>query len=161
MNYFVITGRLPGLNEMIAKNRSGWASGAKLKEETDTRICWAIRRHMTSGICKKVTAPVRIRFEWHESNRRRDLDNIFSGKKFILDAMQRMGVLLGDDQKHVTGLRDEFILDKDNFVLVIIEERGKEDAHYDTTGAAGDPETADSEATDVQSLRSGNEALSR
>lgn len=124
MNCFQIHMRLPGLNELIESNRRGWHNGARLKSDTDTAICWSIRKAMQDGTCRKAAGPVRIHFTWHERNRKRDLDNIFSGKKFILDAMQRMDILEGDGQKYVTGLQDDFVLDNADYVEVEITESG-------------------------------------
>ena len=113
-NYFVIKGRLPGLNEVIGKNRASKWGGSQIKHATDTAIAWQIKTQIGMGRCRKPSGPVRIRIEWHEATRRRDLDNIFSAKKFILDAMQRMGILEGDGQKYVVGLSDEFYLDDES-----------------------------------------------
>lgn len=124
-NYFVIQGKLPGLNQVLNKNRSSKWSGSQIKHATDTAICWQIRTQMGTGRCRKPSGPCRIRIEWHEATRRRDLDNIFSAKKFILDAMQKMGVLEGDGQKYVVGLRDDFYLDKDERIIVQIIEVDK------------------------------------
>lgn len=124
-NFFVIKGRLPGLNEVIGKNRSSKWSGSQIKHATDTAIAWQIKTQIGMGRCRKPSGPVRIRIEWHEATRRRDLDNIFSAKKFILDAMQRMGILEGDGQKYVVGLRDDFYLDDDERIIVQIIEEDK------------------------------------
>lgn len=125
MNGFIIEGRLPGLNQLIDQNRSCKWAGAKLKQETDWRICWEIRKAMEVGQCHKPAGPVRIRFNWHEKNRRRDLDNIFSAKKFILDAMQKTGLIDGDGQKYVVGLEDRFILDKEEMIVVFLIEENQ------------------------------------
>ena len=124
-NFFVIKGRLPGLNEVIGKNRASKWGGSQIKHATDTAIAWQIKTQIGMGRCRKPSGPVRIRIEWHEATRRRDLDNIFSAKKFILDAMQRMGILEGDGQKYVVGLTDEFYLDDDERIIVQIMEDGK------------------------------------
>lgn len=122
MNSFKIHMRLPGLNDYINANRRSAYIGARMKKDTDTAICWSIRKAMQDGTCRKAAGPVRIRFTWHERNRKRDLDNIFSGKKFILDAMQRMDIIEGDGQKFVIGLQDDFVLDNVDYVEVEITE---------------------------------------
>ena len=103
-NYFVIKGRLPGLNEVIGKNRSSKWSGSQIKHATDTAIAWQIKTQIGMGRCRKPSGPVRIRIEWHEATRRRDLDNIF---------------------KYVVGLRDDFYLDDDERIIVQIMEEDK------------------------------------
>ena len=54
--------------------------------------------------------PVAVCFEWHEKTRRRDLDNIASAKKFILDALQECGILEGDGQKQIIAFNDSFAI---------------------------------------------------
>ena len=70
-------------------------------------------RHRKQRIGKAKT-PVYIEFLWIEKDRRRDLDNIYSGKKYILDALQTAGVIPNDSQKYVIGLVDMVAFDKAN-----------------------------------------------
>ena len=86
-NSFTIPARLPGLNELIGANRRGWHEGARLKADTDGLIRLAIRAAMRRGECRPAKGRVRVSFLWRERTRRRDLDNIFSAKKFVLDAI--------------------------------------------------------------------------
>ena len=67
--------------------------------------------------------PVVVSIEWYEPNRRRDLDNVASAKKFILDGLVRAGVLANDGQRHVTGFADTFHVDRERprIVVSIIE----------------------------------------
>ena len=68
-----------------------------------------------------------VMFDWYEKDRRRDLDNIYSGKKFILDALVKCGVLQNDTQKWVIGLVDRIHTDKRNpRIEVTIIEAGEE-----------------------------------
>lgn len=121
-NSFKVHQRLPGLNQVINANRRNRYAGARIKRHTDTAICWAIKQALLAGECRKVNRPVRIRFTWYEATKRRDLDNIFSAKKFILDAMQRMQVIAGDGQSQVTAMEDILVLSKDEGVYVEIFE---------------------------------------
>lgn len=76
-------------------------------------------------LCKlpEFKKPLRIHFTWIEKNKRRDLDNISSvGRKFILDTLQICGKLKNDNLNCVVGFTDEFILGKDNGVLIEFEE---------------------------------------
>ena len=59
-----------------------------------------------------------VRFEWHEKTKKRDADNIASAKKFILDALVKMGVLQDDSRKYVKGFYDVIVDDKTDFVKV-------------------------------------------
>ena len=59
-----------------------------------------------------------MRFEWHESNKNRDADNIVFAKKFILDALVSMRVLPNDSRRYVKGFTDDVIDDTNDFVVV-------------------------------------------
>lgn len=119
-NYFIILGRLPSLNDYTKTNRSHWSKGAAMKKQIEADIMWQIKGARGKGHLQPVENPVMISFEWHESDKRRDLDNIFSAKKFILDAMQRAGIIVNDNRKHVRGLHDTIVDDKEDYVRVII-----------------------------------------
>lgn len=104
---FTVSFRLPGLNEYIHALNINRYKGNALKRETQDAIGWAI----TAAHLKPVTEyPVTIFFEWHEKSKRRDLDNIASAKKFILDALQECGILEGDGQKQLVGFTDRFVV---------------------------------------------------
>ena len=53
---------------------------------------------------------------------RRDPDNIASAKKYILDALQKQGILQNDNLKWIKGFEDEFIVEDKDFIEVIFEE---------------------------------------
>lgn len=104
---FAIEQRLPGLNEYIHAVNINRYKGNALKREAQDAIGLAIKR----ARLEPVTAyPVAVCFEWHEKTRRRDLDNIASAKKFILDALQECGILEGDGQKQLVGFSDRFVI---------------------------------------------------
>lgn len=65
---------------------------------------------------------VKIDFEWYEGNKRRDLDNICSAKKYILDALVEVGKLKDDNRKYVCGFSDSFYYGKDWKVVLNITE---------------------------------------
>lgn len=73
---------------------------------------------MTAKTLHKPSTAVMVRFEWHERTKKRDADNIASAKKFILDALVKMGVLADDSRKYVKGFYDYIIDDKEDFVVV-------------------------------------------
>lgn len=92
---FTIPFRLPGLNDYVNACRTNPHVGAKLKKETERDILWCLK-----GI-SSVRTPCIIAMTFTEANRRRDCDNIESGKKYILDAMQTAGIIPGDSPKYV------------------------------------------------------------
>ena len=110
-----IRGKLPSLNEYIAACRTSPHVGAKLKQETEDLIIIQL------GKMKPITSPAFIHFVWHEKTRRRDKDNVAAGKKFILDAMQRAGKLINDNNKYIAGFTDRFTYGKDYGVTITVE----------------------------------------
>ncbi len=121
-NGFIIPHRLPSLNDYINACRSHRYAGANLKHDVDVSICFAIRQALNSGKLYKPKPPVKLAFTWHESTRRRDADNVASAKKYILDALQTMGVIPNDNRKNVIGFTDEIVDDKRDYVEVEIFE---------------------------------------
>lgn len=120
-NGFTIAGRLPSLNDYINACRSHWSKGAEFKRATEDDIIWQIVNARNKGLLHPVTGPVAIAFVWHESDKRRDLDNIYSAKKYILDAMQRAGIIANDNRQNVVSLSDTIIDDGQDYVAVIIK----------------------------------------
>jgi Holliday junction resolvase RusA-like endonuclease len=53
---------------------------------------------------KRVDSPCIVCMIFHEANRKRDIDNIESGKKYILDALVKRAILQGDSPKWVIGV---------------------------------------------------------
>ncbi len=109
----IIPGRLPGLNEIIkfSKERKGkYFAYHQQKLEIEQRIAGHI---LACNFCL-YTGKVFIRFTWVEENKDRDPDNIAAGKKFILDALVKKGVILSDGWKHIGGFTDTFSVDKNN-----------------------------------------------
>ena len=108
--------KLPSLNEYVNACRSNPFVGAKMKKDSEELIGWFIKK------IKPFTAPVEVSFTWVEPNRRRDVDNIAFGKKFILDALVKYGVLQDDSQKYVRALSDSFEIGNDNMIILEIKE---------------------------------------
>lgn len=104
MNEFTIWQKLPSLNEVIRANRTNRYAGAKEKRDLQNDIGWAIRLALREKTLHTVEHPVAITFEWWEKTKRRDLDNIASCTKFILDALVENGILKDDNVQYVTEL---------------------------------------------------------
>lgn len=121
-NEFIILGRLPSLNDYVRANRSHWSKGAEYKRNVETAIIWHIRSAVNQGKLRPVTKKIILTIHWHESDQRRDVDNIVSAKKFILDAMQKAGIIPNDNRKWVAGIYDEIIDDTKDFVRVRLQE---------------------------------------
>ena len=111
---FVIPGRLPGLNEYTAANRSNSRAGGRMKRDATEDVMWCIKAaHL------KPMKRADIRFTWIEPNMRRDKDNIRAGAKFILDALVKAGVLENDGWNQVGELSDSYFVNKSNPRIVV------------------------------------------
>ena len=107
--------KLPSLNDYTAACRGNAFAAGAMKKNIETAIAFFLRP------LPRFTEPVVIRFIWVEANSKRDLDNVAFSKKFILDAMVRVGILPNDSQKWVKGFSDEFRIEKENKVIVEVE----------------------------------------
>lgn len=118
MEYLLtIPGRLSGLNEYIAAERSNRYKGAKMKADNEKIILYAIRQCMR-GV--RINRPVFMEYTWVEKNKRRDKDNITFGRKFVQDALKNTGVLKDDGWNEIVGFSDRFEVDKVNPRIEII-----------------------------------------
>lgn len=117
----VIPTRLNGLNNYIDCCRKNPYLGARMKKQDQNTVEWYIRSQLRGVHIKK---PVKMIYRWFEVNRKRDLDNISSfGRKVIQDALTNCGVIKGDGWKYITGFSDEFFVDKKNpRIEIMIEE---------------------------------------
>lgn len=107
-----IPGKLPGLNDYIAAERTNRHKGAKMKADNGNTVAVAVRQCLR-GV--RIEGPVYMEYLWAEPDRRRDKDNISSyGRKVIQDALVDTGVLKDDGWKHITGFSDRFEVDKKN-----------------------------------------------
>lgn len=110
MYHLIIEGRLPSYNEYIAACRIKGQAGARFKAKDENAVVSYLRfKHKLKPISK----PVYMRYRWYEANKKRDLDNISSyGRKIIQDALVKSRVLRNDGWDHITGFSDEFFIDK-------------------------------------------------
>ncbi|MDE6875340.1 MAG: hypothetical protein K2P87_12875 [Lachnospiraceae bacterium] len=122
MEYLLkIPGTLNNLNDYIAAERTNRHKGAKMKADNGNTVAAAIRQCM-GGV--RIGKPVYMEYTWVEPNKRRDMDNISSfGRKVIQDALVQCGVLRDDGWKYVAGFSDRFAVDRENpRVEVLIRE---------------------------------------
>lgn len=108
----VISGSLPGLNDFIGAVNANRHKGNALKRDAELQVSFAIRSQLR-GV--KITKPVVMRYMWVEKDRRRDLDNISSyGRKVIQDALVKCHILKNDGWNEIIGFSDSFVVDKKN-----------------------------------------------
>lgn len=115
---FTIEGRLKGLNELIDANRRNLKAGAKLKKEEQAKVYWYIKQQL-KGIKIDDSEVIDIDITWIEENIKRDKDNIASGKKYILDAMQEAELIKNDNWKHIRNITDTFTVDRKNPKIIV------------------------------------------
>jgi Holliday junction resolvase RusA-like endonuclease len=108
--------KLPSLNEYVNVCRTNPFKASKFKKDLEEEIGIFIAKLPTFN------KPIRIHFHWIENNKRRDLDNVSAGKKFILDAMVKYGKLADDNRKYVRAFTDTFGYAKEAKVILEIEE---------------------------------------
>lgn len=118
--YFTINTRLPSMNEVIKDNRSGWQVAAKRKRELEDVIGYYILQAMMKGTIRPTNKPVIIEIMWHESTKKRDVDNIQSAQKFILDALQKHNIIINDNRKYVKQIYHQVVDDEKDFVCVVL-----------------------------------------
>lgn len=94
---FTISQRLPGLNDVIKVNRRNQYAGANLKKEIDESIMWQIQSYDLDPI----TRPCEVIIYFYEMNHRRDVDNIQSATKFIMDALTKTRIIVDDSPRYV------------------------------------------------------------
>ena len=119
---FVIKGRLDGLNDYTAANRTNPHKGGKMKKDNETIVICAIRQQLRRLHIEK---PVVLKFAWYEPSRRRDHDNVSSfGRKVIQDALVKCKVLQDDGWRYVVGFTDDFYCDRENprIEVLIVEQ---------------------------------------
>lgn len=117
----IIPGTLNNLNDYINAERTNRHKGAKMKADNGNIVAVAIRQCMR-GV--KIEEPVFMEYLWVEPNKRRDLDNISSfGRKVIQDALVDAQVLRDDGWKYIVGFSDKFDVDKmDPRIEVLLRE---------------------------------------
>lgn len=108
--------KFPSLNDYVRACRSNKYAGGKMKRKVQDDIGWYI------NALPRFDKPITIHFHWIEGNRKRDLDNIMHGMKYILDSMVELGKIEDDDASHVKGFLDTFEYGKEWKVIMEIRE---------------------------------------
>lgn len=107
----VYRGRLPAMNEIIGANRRNFYMGNKLKQKTQNDI---IAQFLPQKRGTEFQKKVNMRIWFYEPNQRRDEDNVKSGLKFLLDALQEIKILKSDSPKYLHIASDEVFVDREN-----------------------------------------------
>lgn len=110
----IIFDRLPSLNEYVDVCRKNPFEAARFKRMLENEIITFIR----IADAEPINEPCIIHIDWFEKGRKRDVDNIESAVKFILDALQGAGVLKNDSRKYVRQVSHNVIASDENGVIV-------------------------------------------
>lgn len=110
------------MNEYIDVCRRNRYAAANFKSGIESEIAVYLKD------LPEFTKPIKIHFYWLEGNKKRDIDNVAFAKKFILDAMVKLGKLKDDNRRFVTGFQDSFIYgDKTECIIEILEQNDGKD----------------------------------
>ena len=124
MQKLTIKGRLPGLNEYIDACRRNPFHGAKMKKDAEEAVFWSAK----TTIRGKIPTPCRMRYTWYEANKKRDMDNVSSfGRKVIQDALVKGKYLPGDGWAYIVGFSDDFQVDRKNPRIEVTFEKIKQE----------------------------------
>ena len=96
--------RLPSLNEYVNICRNNKYGAGKHKKDIENRILWYLK-----NVKQKIDKPVFVKFVWYEKTKKRDKDNVAFAKKYILDALQKSGILPNDNNQYISGFSDYFV----------------------------------------------------
>lgn len=98
---FTIAEKLPSFNDVISANRTNRYKGSTLKKDIQDKINRYIVKAMAEGTLKPITKPCVIYIDFTEKTHKRDVDNVQSGQKFILDSLVSMQILPNDNPRWV------------------------------------------------------------
>ena len=117
----IIHGRLDNLNDYIKALDTSRYKGSALKNENESKVLQEIYSQFGR---LRIIKPVKMHYIWYEKDKRRDLDNVSSfGRKVIQDALVKSRVLQNDGWNEIKGFSDEFYVDSKNpRIEVLIEE---------------------------------------
>ena len=107
---FILLGEYTTLNEYTNANRIYYGHGASIKKAETNRAALELKLQWDGEPVSKAV----FKFTWYRKNKRTDPDNIVFAKKFILDAMQQVGIIKNDGWSQVAEFTDTWEVDKDN-----------------------------------------------
>lgn len=99
---FIIDEQIPSYNDYINKCRANKYNANSFKQNIEK----IVGKYITEAYNRDElpffgdTACI-ISFTWYESKANRDVDNIQSGQKFIIDALRKCKIIKNDSQKYV------------------------------------------------------------
>jgi hypothetical protein len=114
MIHFTIPGELCDLNAYIEAERAHKNKAAKIKEEETYRCAMEASVARVQEVPEGMY-PVIVHLTWYTKDKRKDVDNVTFGKKFILDGLVDAFIIENDSRKYVRMVQDQDVLvDKKN-----------------------------------------------
>ncbi len=109
---FTIKGRLDSMNttDRDQRNPRYRFFGALRRKRVKQQVALCILYNRVPTF----SGTVKVHIRWVEKDKRRDIDNIRSGAKVILDSLVKMGRIRNDSQKWLTALTDNYEVNKEN-----------------------------------------------
>lgn len=112
-----IPGKLASLNATLSSTyKSGRGGNTAYQKKAQQQIIKAaIKAQYGDQFAMLPRSAYYVNLAWFEGNTARDVDNVFSGKKFIMDAFQdkSLQVISNDNRKNVMGYSDLIFYDKE------------------------------------------------
>lgn len=107
---FTISGELPTRNEEIKASKQHWGAEGKLKRKALERCGWTDIRQIP-----KLEAIRLTKVTFYRGDRMTDPDNIVSAIKYVIDSLQKYGVLDNDGWNEIRPpMKLSWKLDKKN-----------------------------------------------
>lgn len=110
--------RMPNLNDYTRAIAYSRYKGGEMKDQWDEIVRLSAKQQKLGHF----TEPITIEFHWYEPNTNRDVDNVAFAKKFILDGLQKAGVITNDNYQWVKGFSDHFHYEGKAGVHIIMTE---------------------------------------
>nr|WP_314639727.1 hypothetical protein [uncultured Olsenella sp.] len=122
---------MDGINEIVGSGLTNRNLAGRRKRENTQHVAQFAARAMEAQGWRKPSCPVSVETVWHETNDRRDLDNIYGGIKYVLDGICTpsnwssrkhdyarnpfgCGAIQDDSQKYVGELVYSMVIDPEN-----------------------------------------------
>ena len=119
---FEIPHKLPSLNDYIAKNRLSKYAGAEFKKQIGKGIKLCIVSAKNRGLINAVDEKVDVLIDFYEPTKRRDVDNVQSSQKFILDSLVETEILKNDNPKHIGQIYHRIFYGSEKVIVMLYKE---------------------------------------
>ena len=90
------------LNEYINAERRNKYIGAKIKRDTTNAIMYELLNQ------PKIKTPCGLCYTWIVKSKRRDIDNLQHGAKYVNDSLVKAEIIPNDNLNHITEVKHKF-----------------------------------------------------